>query len=174
MIGFWTEHAENNIDSPPLSSEVSGLVPGLVLYGCDEDYAYSTFVLRGVYSSEENARTALREMHTVMANEGWKTWVAGWKILNKPAKRSSLAGQREFMSRLTATVEKHGNVFVDAYLGRVGMAMLPLWTVLWRRPDGNLRLVKVTLSARVDVYDEDTITEVAQAIDEVQRAEIGV
>lgn len=172
MIGFWTEHAENNIDSPPLSSEVSALVPGLVLYGCDEDYAYSTFVLRGVYSSEENARTALREMHTAMANEGWKTWVAGWKILN--TKRATSVGRQAFMSRLIASVEAHGNVFLDAYLGRVGKEMLPIWTVIWRRPDGNTRLVKVTLSARTDVYDEDAVITVIKVVSEVQRAENGV
>ncbi len=74
LFGFWTEHAvSKGCDSEPESSEVSGLYPGLKLLPCLDEP--SVFVLRGVYGSYEDAKTAMDKIQDL----GFEAWLTTWK-----------------------------------------------------------------------------------------------
>ena len=78
LCAFWTEHEGNGAapcttDAPPTSAELSSLTPGRILIGCSP---WAIFVLRGVYTTYEEAKAAQNEMHTL----GWDAWLAAWKL----------------------------------------------------------------------------------------------
>lgn len=75
LVGFWTEHDKNQIDAPPHTSEISGLVPGCLLTPVTDEYEYSTFVLRGVYDTFYEAVAARERLHVL----GWEDWLVEWK-----------------------------------------------------------------------------------------------